>query len=939
MATEVKIIRSGQTLTYDSFDAALAAGLVNEDNIQIVQGKKDTISGFSNIDTVANLKWNVTGGTIYNCTDSASGGFIHSTRISTVDNVTFLSNKALGGQGGAIFHEGANNFTINNSKFILNSATTHGGAITFNYGKIITVNNSEFDRNYATSNGGAIKTNYGGTFSNMFFTGNTANNSAGALYIANSNSHETDIYGTTFSQNRATYYGGAVFVDSAVAKSINISGSTFTGNTSSQHGGAIYHNGTGEMVISTSTFEKNRALSYDGGALRLQGANIIHEISDSEFIGNTAGRHGGAIYLTGTTLNLSGVTFDGNKSYAANINSGAIYIEESTSCVSVTNSTFATSTDSIYNASKAGNLTFYGKNYINASIVGNAVTMAENSQIVFGNTVSGSMTIILFNNNNNIIFDNTATLSFAGKPNFNAAKISLTVTQNLLEKCADGFVIASGIGAEINTGKTITIENFGDVKIGQNFTVGTSAYEITSVAGTSNYNLVVSVFRKVVDDITGQTIDNICYGSLNNDGGNLKVTLTEDTYSGIVRAGSAEGTDGVVQTFVSNGSFVSTLYGGGLVSAEKTDLTISGAGVTVDRAVYGGICAKGDAVTLGESNLTIENGTFKHNIVGGSRVDVANNDNTAKTTTVKLTLNGGAFTKPGTNSDSGTAVYSAGYVVGNNSLSAAAEGFNHYEVETNNVFVKTDVTGAVYGGAYTCYNAIAYVENVTINVTSGSVTRVLGGGWAQSGGVSKVDNVTINVSDGVVGSIYAGGGNAENASTRVETAEINISDDADVKKIYMGGKYDASTVDSVVVTITGEADGEIDFITGRNGNGAKRTGTTELVVDLDTTDILTVNRLDCVDKLTIVDGSTLAIGDLNMTGKDDTVYGLAIEFKFEGEVSDNWTVLSGIALEDIADADFYLNGNEIAFENGVLGDGTYTLTEENNQIKLLLANN
>ena len=249
-----------------------------------------------------------------------------------------------------------------------------------------------------------------------------------------------------------------------------------------------------------------------------------------------------------------------------------------------------------------------------------------------------------------------------------------------------------------------------------------------------------------------------------------------------------------------------------------------------------------------------------------------------------------------------------------------------------------NVTGAVYGGAYTCDNAKAYVETVTINVTDGSATRVLGGGWAQTGSVSAVGSVTINVSGGAVGSIYAGGGNGETGSTTVGTAEINISDDADVNKIYMGGKYNASTVGSVVVTITGEADNKIDFITGRNGNGDKITGSTELVVD--TGEILTVNRLDCVDKLTIVDGSTLDIGDLNMTGKDNTVYDLAINFNI-GEVldTDDWTVLSGIELEDIAGAKFYLNGNEIAYEKGVLGDGTYTLTEEDNKIKLQLAGN
>ena len=75
-----------------------------------------------------------------------------------------------------------------------------------------------------------------------------------------------------------------------------------------------------------------------------------------------------------------------------------------------------------------------------------------------------------------------------------------------------------------------------------------------------------------------------------------------------------------------------------------------------------------------------------------------------------------------------------------------------------------------------------------------------------------------------------------------------------------------------------------------------------------------------------------------MTGKNGTVE-LAINFNIGEELNtEDWTVLSGIELEDIAGAKFYLNGNEIAYENGVFGDGTYTLTDDNNQIKLQLAN-
>ena len=153
----------------------------------------------------------------------------------------------------------------------------------------------------------------------------------------------------------------------------------------------------------------------------------------------------------------------------------------------------------------------------------------------------------------------------------------------------------------------------------------------------------------------------------------------------------------------------------------------------------------------------------------------------------------------------------------------------------------------------------------------------------------------------------------------------------------MGGKYNASTVGSVVVTITGEADNKIDFITGRNGNGDKFTGSTELVVD--TGDILTVNRLDCVIKLTIVEGSTLDIGNLNMEGKNGTVE-LAINFNIGEELNtEDWTVLSGITLDQIGA--FYLNGELTAYENGVLGDYQLVEAQEDDKtvIKFLASDN
>ena len=73
----------------------------------------------------------------------------------------------------------------------------------------------------------------------------------------------------------------------------------------------------------------------------------------------------------------------------------------------------------------------------------------------------------------------------------------------------------------------------------------------------------------------------------------------------------------MITTEVTGGKINKNLYGGGKVSADTTNLTISGGEIGQD--VFGGICSSETKGELTEANLTISGGTFKHYVVGGSR--------------------------------------------------------------------------------------------------------------------------------------------------------------------------------------------------------------------------------------------------------------------------------------------------------------------------------
>ena len=164
-------------------------------------------------------------------------------------NLTMLHNNA-SLDGGAIYANNLNAFSLVSSRMIGNIAGRSGGAVSMNTANTmsITTNVTSFVQNSAGTDGGAV-------FANAT---NTINSS--------------DITGiTTFSSNKCMGRGGAVAVNAGSTASFN-STTTFDSNYAQRQGGAIAVSASSLMLgISAITFTNNSALS--GSALYLMSSS------------------------------------------------------------------------------------------------------------------------------------------------------------------------------------------------------------------------------------------------------------------------------------------------------------------------------------------------------------------------------------------------------------------------------------------------------------------------------------------------------------------------------------------------------------------------------------------------------------------------------------------------------------------------------------------
>lgn len=219
----------------------------------------------------------------------SSGGKLY------VKDSAFKSNA--GGFGTAI-HVSSGTAEVIDTDFIGNTADYHGGAMRVNGSDAVAnVEGSLFQKNTAGGKGGAAIISGGGkaSFDGVTFSGNEAKQAK--------------------SENGAVASAGGALMILGDADAVSITDSAFTGNKASTgRGGAIAIDGSNANTITNSTFTGNTAV--EGGAVGLWGGKAT--FTDTDFIDNTAGGWGGAIFVGNggkvtIAANKKDVTFSGNK--------------------------------------------------------------------------------------------------------------------------------------------------------------------------------------------------------------------------------------------------------------------------------------------------------------------------------------------------------------------------------------------------------------------------------------------------------------------------------------------------------------------------------------------------------------------------------------------------------------------------------------------------
>ena len=298
---------------------------------QISASGTNRLFRFSNNTEVTFKDITLTGGS------AAQGGAIEidngSAGTATVicDNVTFDSNAATNGNGGAVSVTGRGkkaSFIANGCTFSANTASSRGGVF------------------YQSAGNDSQAENSSTSFTDCVFDGNTAATNAGVAQI---------------------YRGTATFTGNNV----------FTSNTSAT-GGVFHVNGVGVLnmtggvfgVEGDSNFEKaNKATGTgNGGGVLYQEKGTVN-FTGAEFHYNQSNKNGGLISLTGasTECTMTNCTFSHNKAVA---NGGVAYLTNNailtlTNCVGKFNKAVSGGIAQIYK----GRVIVDGTSTYNANVV------------------------------------------------------------------------------------------------------------------------------------------------------------------------------------------------------------------------------------------------------------------------------------------------------------------------------------------------------------------------------------------------------------------------------------------------------------------------------------------------------------------------------------------------------------------------------------------
>ena len=259
--TETSLAKRNSSLNLTILSAEIGDTSIKTDNSYhvVIGADKATIDGF----TITAGYADGIDGQIY---DNKGGGLINylaGDRVrpnktptlgfdTVIVNCTFSDNYAEEGGASYTYHGGNPQFT--NCTFINNKAQ-YGGSTVDRAGTNAKYTDCSFSKNSAVYKGGATFTDYGSmsSFYNCSFSNNKSGTAGGAIYVIDRASQEIPNK-TNFALIDSTWNN-----TTDIFSAVYVENSTFTANTAGTHGGAMYIYDGSYAKIVDSNFTKNVA--------------------------------------------------------------------------------------------------------------------------------------------------------------------------------------------------------------------------------------------------------------------------------------------------------------------------------------------------------------------------------------------------------------------------------------------------------------------------------------------------------------------------------------------------------------------------------------------------------------------------------------------------------------------------------------------------------
>jgi predicted outer membrane repeat protein len=176
-----------------------------------------------------------------------------------------------------------------------------------------------FFNNTSTGNGGALSLSYRSSISliSSLLSGNTAQDAGGAIYISDKTASLT-LASSVLSDNVAKSYGGGIY---ATSGSIDVSDCTLSRNAAEEGGGGVALDTDGTSFVATNAeFISNSGGGY-GGAIWVSSATA--KVEFSKVTHNTAELGGGIYSMSGGHLRFEFVNISENRATA---NAGGVCV-------------------------------------------------------------------------------------------------------------------------------------------------------------------------------------------------------------------------------------------------------------------------------------------------------------------------------------------------------------------------------------------------------------------------------------------------------------------------------------------------------------------------------------------------------------------------------------------------------------------------------------